>query len=671
MMWMMIMMRMVVAVLFRLLVVLLLASPLTYLFVMARAATPTDYSDSSSSSSSSSSALRENGVVSPLLSTWSSSIPAPAQYFDKQLVDHLSVHPAQSANKNTTSTNTSSTSTSTSYKNFKKKYWTQRYYTYDKHFQGPGHPVFLIMGGEGAMEPSSGIYYPLIAERYASAFGAYVLQPEHRFYGASQPIIPRNNDDIDVIDIIDMARRNGTLHHDWVDPRVQLLTSEQALHDAIRLLQYTRFHVLHCSRDRFAPTYCPVIIVGGSYPGFLAAMGRLRFPHVIDMAYAASAPIQFYAQQINETTTRQYDYYNHISTVAETAHAGCAAAVSSTLSDFKAYYYNNNNRSTNVSIDTGAIGICNGTLPGYIIDGANKDIIQTFIDEVIMMVGYTFANANMAYYPPSNSSNLYRACAIFYQNSNTNDNSIKASLARLKEFFVTFLGPQQQQQQQQQQDDSDKYDNDCFDMTQQLPTGPHATISAGDWSGVGPKSSGESWDFQTCTLLIEAIGFGPDSMFATTTTTTTTTSTADANSANDATIPTSRNNETRHGRDWSLDWLTRHCQERFGAKVVPRPHALVDAWHFDPEHLVPTGGASRIIFTNGMRDGWSVSGVQSDLSHDVLAINFPNGAHHSDLNGLGNQSSDTSDIQEGTRRIQDILATWLAELPSSFSKMQQ
>jgi Serine carboxypeptidase S28 len=611
------MMMMIVAVFWLVLVMMLLVSPVC-LAVALR------------------STSRENGGVSLL----TGSIPAPAQYYDKQLVDHLQHHRPHYANNN------NSLSSTANYSKNIKKFWTQRYYIYDKHFQGPGHAIFLIMGGEGAIEPSSGIYYPLIAERYAAVFGAYVLQPEHRFYGASQPIARHD---------IDTARR---LH--LVDPRVQLLTSEQALRDAVRLLQYTRFQVLKCSRDRFSPTYCPVVIVGGSYPGFLAAMGRLRFPHIIDMAYAASAPIQFYAQQINETTHRQYDYYDHITNVADAAYPGCAEAVSSTLSDFKSYYYNNHHSIVG-SIDTSAIGICNGTLPSYIIHGGapNKNnTVQTFIDEVIMMVGYTFANANMAYYPPTNASNLYQACAFFsksHNNDNDDNSRIQASLVRLKDFLVSFLG--------------DQHQPDCFDMTQQLPTGLNATISAGDWSGVGPKSSGESWDFQTCTLLVEAIGFGPDSMFATTAKTTTTTVDAAATAKDGTSTAIVKN--TRSGRDWSLDWLTRHCQDRFGAKVVPRPHALVDAWHFDPEHLVKIGGASRIIFTNGLNDGWSVSGIKSDLSNDVLVINFPNGAHHSDLNGMGNQSTDTIDIQQGTRRIQDFLATWLAELPSSLAKTQQ
>ena len=37
--------------------------------------------------------------------------------------------------------------------------WTQRYYTSDEHFAGPGHPIFLVMGGEGAIPESTGLFY--------------------------------------------------------------------------------------------------------------------------------------------------------------------------------------------------------------------------------------------------------------------------------------------------------------------------------------------------------------------------------------------------------------------------------------------------------------------------------------------------------------------------------
>lgn len=35
---------------------------------------------------------------------------------------------------------------------------------------------------------------------------------------------------------------------------------------------------------------------GGSYPGWLSAMMRIRYPEVVDISYAASAPLGFYSQ---------------------------------------------------------------------------------------------------------------------------------------------------------------------------------------------------------------------------------------------------------------------------------------------------------------------------------------------------------------------------------------
>lgn len=39
----------------------------------------------------------------------------------------------------------------------------------------------------------------------------------------------------------------------------------------------------NCTAERGQPGYCPVVTVGGSYPGFLSAMMRLRYPAVVDM----------------------------------------------------------------------------------------------------------------------------------------------------------------------------------------------------------------------------------------------------------------------------------------------------------------------------------------------------------------------------------------------------
>lgn len=110
-------------------------------------------------------------------------------------------------------------------------------------------------------------------------------------------------------------------------------------------------------------------------------------------------------------------------------------------------------------------------------------------------------------------------------------------------------------------------------------------------------------------------------------------------------------------RDWSQTWLDHHCYSRFG--VTPQPLELVQRWKFD--QLVETN-VTRILFTNGLKDGWSVGAVKQNLSESLIALNFPNGAHHSDLSGRGPTEHDTDDIQQGFRDIIAILGSWLNDV---------
>ena len=339
--------------------------------------------------------------------------------------------------------------------------------------------------------------------------------------------------------------------------------------------------------------------INRSYPGFLSAMARLRFPDVIDMAYSGSAPMKFYSQEVQPE-----DYYNHITKVAEQTIPGCSQSVRDTLTAVLANHnaINKHAASTNKNyIPALEVGICPGSLPSYV------QTRELFFEELIMMVGYTFANDNMANYPPSNETRLYKSCEIFM------DPALTDPFDRVKSFLVSRLGSHS--------DDA----TDCFDMSQQMPTGTNATISGGDWSGDGTGSDGESWDFQTCTLLVEKIGFSPESMFP--------------------------------PRNWTLDWMNQHCSNRFD--TTPRPTELVDKWKFND---MVGMNASRILFTNGLNDGWSVGAVKSNLSESLLVLNFENGAHHSDLNGVGPQPTDTEDIKEGHQIVTTILGKWLGEV---------
>ena len=62
----------------------------------------------------------------------------------------------------------------------------------------------------------------------------------------------------------------------FTDQNLQgFMTAEQALADTVHFALATqRAH--NCSDVRGSASYCPIVTVGGSYPGWLSAMMRLR-----------------------------------------------------------------------------------------------------------------------------------------------------------------------------------------------------------------------------------------------------------------------------------------------------------------------------------------------------------------------------------------------------------
>ena len=60
------------------------------------------------------------------------------------------------------------------------------------------------------------------------------------------------------------------------------------------------------------------------------------------------------------------------------------------------------------------------------------------------------------------------------------------------------------------------------------------------------------------------------------------------------------------------------------------------------------------------------SGLALALSSDtVLALNFPSGAHHSELNEVRKDQTENDDIVEGRLQIADILGRWIAEVKNT------
>ena len=215
----------------------------------------------------------------------------------------------------------------------------------------------------------------------------------------------------------------------------------------------------------------------------------------------------------------------------------------------------------------------------------------------------------MGNYPPTNETRLALACAAIQATQPTSPWGALAGF--LTSYSAAAPGAPAA----------------CYNLSAQLPSGARATISSGDWSGVGTGQDGSSWDFETCTYLVEAIG---------------------ANNQSDMFLP----------RTWSLEWLNQHCASRFG--VVPQPRTLAELWGFDAETLPRV--TSRIVFTNGLNDGWSVGGILTNLSDSILAFSAPNGAHHSDLSHQWPSPQDTPDVVAMRASVAEVLEGWLRDL---------
>ncbi|XP_056652208.1 thymus-specific serine protease isoform X1 [Monodelphis domestica] len=135
----------------------------------------------------------------------------------------------------------------------------QRYWVNVGHWRPPRAPVFLHIGGEGSLGPSS--VWKGHPGTLAASWGALVISLEHRFYGQSIP--PRGLD----------------------GAQLRFLSSRHALADvASARLRLSGIYNISASS--------PWIAFGGSYAGSLAAWARLKYPHLIWAAVASSAPVQ-------------------------------------------------------------------------------------------------------------------------------------------------------------------------------------------------------------------------------------------------------------------------------------------------------------------------------------------------------------------------------------------
>ncbi|XP_050282081.1 uncharacterized protein LOC126722960 [Quercus robur] len=383
----------------------------------------------------------------------------------------------------------------------------QRYVVNFKHWRGArtGAPIFAYMGEESSLDDDVGSigFMPENSRR----FGALELYIEHRYYGKSIPHGFTGEESLE----------NATIRG--------YLNSAQAIADYAEIIIYLKKNL---SADS-----SPVIVVGGSYGGMLAAWFRLKYPHIAMGALASSAPILYFDDIVPQNS---YD-----------------VVVTKDFQEVSRSCYDTVKRSW-PEIDRVA------AKPNGLSELSKKFKTCKPIKKASELKDYLeYLYSVVAQYDSPPDYPVTTVCKGIDGGANGTD-----ILGRIFSGVIAYYGESRK----------------CYDLNDFFSTDK---LSA--------------WDWQTCSELVSPFGRGNETMFQA--------SPFDYNEYKDS------------------------CMKKFG--VEPRPHWATAYYGGQHIKMILKRFGSNIIFTNGLRDPYSNSGVLENISDTILAVYTKEGSHCLDI----------------------------------------
>ncbi|XP_023295310.2 lysosomal Pro-X carboxypeptidase [Lucilia cuprina] len=295
-------------------------------------------------------------------------------------------------------------------------------------------PLFFYTGNEGDIESfaqNTGFMWELAKDNRAC-----VVFAEHRYYGKSLPF------------------GNSTFND---SKNYGYLSVEQALEDYALLIADLQ--------QKF--NYAPVIAFGGSYGGMLSAWFRMKYPHLVQGALAASAPIR----QFNGMTS--CDIFAKITTsvfASTYKNRTCSANIKKSWDLFKQMASTDEGKK---KLNTEFL-FCNP-----IKTEADLDKFFDYLEDVygsLAMVNYPYSNDFLSPLP----AYPVRQFCSYLQNLQTGD-SLFESMKKAINVYFNFTGSAS-----------------CLDYK-----------SAFDPASIG----GDAWEIQTCNQMVMPMCNTPDTMF--------------------------------------------------------------------------------------------------------------------------------------------------------------